>query len=176
MARPKKSESVVDEVLNEETTFSEPVVEKKKLSDEIVVKKVEPKTRSKSMSPELRRFIEEETKTVKGRFKNYETPGGKVRIMVRKYPDIEMFDKWMTDGEMYEIPLYVARHLNGVDVTAKAIGGKVGTCSYPVHGFKSTDGNLSPSMIGDGGIPVPIIGVAKRVRRYGFESLEFDTE
>ncbi len=170
MARPKKSETVLDEAVEQETPAVEPVVEKKKLVDEIVVSK----PKGKSLSPELKKFIEEETKTVKGRFKNYETPGGRTRIMVKKYPGVEMFDKWMEDGQMYEIPLYVARHLNGVDITAKSIGGKVGTCSYPVHGFKSTDGNLNPSMLGDGGIPVPIVGVAKRVRRYGFESLEFD--
>lgn len=129
----------------------------------------------------LKGFIEEERKKVKGRFRCFESPGSRQRIMVKKYKELPLFDMWMTDGEVYEIPLFVARHLNGVDVTAGGIDGKLGTCSYPVHGFKWNSGDPMPtSALGTGpdgqsGIPVPIIGINKRVRRYGFESLEFDT-
>lgn len=127
----------------------------------------------------LNDFIKEETKLVKGIFKCFETPGSTQKIVVRKYPGIQPFEKEMTDGGTYEIPLYVARHLNGVDVTAGAMGDAnkknpmIGTCSFPIHGFKWKDNTPPPSQLGDQGIPVPIIGVQKRFQRYGFQSLEF---
>ena len=127
----------------------------------------------------LQKLISEETKTVKGRFRNYDNPGSAARIQVRKYPGIQMFDKWMFDEGTYEIPLYVARHLNGVDVVATALNGKTHTCSYPVHGFKSNDGNFpigEESYCQDGPTVVPKQSVVKRVRRYGFESMEFNIE
>jgi hypothetical protein len=148
-------------------------------SEEIPVSILIPKSRKELAKEALNKFIEEETKLVKGRFRCFETPGASQKIQVLKYPGIPMFSKVMMDGEMYEIPLYVARFLNGIDVTATAIGGKVNTCSYPIHGFKSIGNELPASYEGsgpngEGGIPVPMIGVVKRVRRYGFESLEFD--
>jgi hypothetical protein len=57
---------------------------------------------------------------------------------------------------------------------------QIGTCSYAIHGFKYSGDMLPPSALGMGaggeqGIPVPIIGVTKRVKRYGFQSLEFES-
>lgn len=125
----------------------------------------------------IRKFIEEETRTVKGIFQFFESPGGSTKIVVSKYPGVPRFEKVMTDGCEYEVPLYVARHLNGIDVTASALNGKIGTCSYPVHGFAMSDGNLKPSSLGEApgfsGVPVPIVTIQKRVRRFGFQSLEF---
>ncbi len=130
-----------------------------------------------------RELIKEETRLVKGIFQCFETPGSSTKIVVRKYPErlgVPMFEKVMTDGETYEIPLYVARHLNGIDVSSGALGNpntrniNLGTCSYAVHGFKYQNGmapQVNPGQ--DAGIPVPIVGVAKRVRRFGFQSLEF---
>jgi hypothetical protein len=140
----------------------------------------EDSTSKRPLNPKLEKFIEEEKKLVKGRFRSFQNPGETMRIQVRKYPAVPMFDKSMTDGEAYEVPLYVARHLNGIDATAEAINGKLGTCSYPVHGFKWDPSKPLPSSTmgngpdGQGGIPVPLVGVAKRIRRFGFESLEFD--
>lgn len=132
------------------------------------------KTDKEASKETLNKFIEEETKIVKGIFQCFESPGATQRIVVKKYPGIPMFEKTMTDGQIYEIPLYVARHLNGIDVTAKGLDGKLNTCSYPVHAFKWGAEEVAPkSQIGSGGIPVPIVGVSKRVKRYGFQSLEF---
>lgn len=128
----------------------------------------------------LEKFEKEESKLVKGRFRCFETPGATIRIQQKKYKNLPFFDKYMMDGEIYEVPLWVARWLNGVDITATAIDGKIGSCSYPVHGFKWNPGTAMPTSSmgagpnGEGGIPVPIVGVAKRTRRYGFESLDFD--
>lgn len=128
------------------------------------------------LNPELKKFMEEESKMVTGRFKNYESPGGTLPFCAGKYPGQPLFKKTFLDGEVYEVPLWVARHLNGVDKTAKALNGRIGSCSYPIHGFKWDANKPAPqNQEGGGGVPVPIVGVSKRKQRYGFESLEFDT-
>lgn len=109
----------------------------------------------------LEGFMKEETRMVKGVFQNFECPGGTAPIFVKKYPGIAPFNMTMADGQEYEVPLYVARFLNGIDATAESINGKLGTCSYPVHShIMDKDGN-------------PTISLEKRKRRYGFQSLEF---
>ena len=136
-------------------------------------------TRTSSNSDKLQSFIEEETKTVKGRFRCFDNPGSSVRIQVRKYKGVPMFDKTMIDEGTYDIPLYVARHLNGIDATATHINGKINSCSYPIHGFKSENNNLPASYetLGPTGPTLaPVDNIVKRVRRYGFESLEFSVE
>lgn len=131
----------------------------------------------------LDEFIKEETKIVKGIFQCFESPGASLEIYVKKYPGIAPFRKTMTDGLIYEVPLYVARHLNGTDVTAGALGdastknSSIGSCSYPIHGFIWKPGEQAPNNLnGDAGIPVPIVGITKRIKRFGFQSLEFASE
>ncbi len=129
------------------------------------------------ISTELKKFIEQESKFVKGRFKNYESPGGNLPFTAGKYPGQPLFSENFVDGEEYKVPLWVARHLNGIDVTAKALNGKIGSCSYPIHGFKWDAGKPAPeSGMGQGGVPVASTTIAKRTQRYGFESLEFNIE
>ena len=83
----------------------------------------------------------------------------------------------MVDNEMYEVPLYVARHLNGIDASAGGGTTKINTCSWPTHGFKwDSDKAMPASREGDAGIPVPLIGISKWNRRFGFESTVFDPE
>ena len=131
------------------------------------------KSRKDLAKDKLKKFMDEESKLVKGRFRCYETPGDKRKIIVKKYPDMPVFEKEMIDGELYEIPLYVARHLNGVDVTADSVGGKIYTCSYPIHGFKWENNSPPPCTADTSGSIVPVSGIVKRTRRYGFESMEF---
>ncbi len=108
----------------------------------------------------LERYMKEELKMVKGIFKFFECPGMGAKITVKKYPG-HMFAQEMQDGQEYEVPLYVARFLNGIDVTAEAIGGKLGTCSYEVHGYLMDKNGM------------PIVNKEKRKSRFGFQSLEF---
>jgi len=173
MARPKKTDPIVEDTVNQEEEVKPAVKETKKLSEVIELKP----SSGKVKNSKLQKFIDEETVLVKGRFKMYESPGASVKIIVKKYPGIPQFEKLMYDGEMYEIPLYVARHLNGIDITAGAVGGKIGTCSYAIHGFQTPEkGGVMPCHLNEAGVPIPVVGVAKRVRRYGFESLQFDVE
>lgn len=85
---------------------------------------------------------------VKGMFKFYEVPGGQLSFVFRKYKEdpIERFDLW--DGQVYTLPLGVAKHLNT-------------SGWYPVHAH----------MVDDSGRPMMRIG--QKVHRYGFQSLEF---
>jgi hypothetical protein len=171
MSRPKKN------VLEEEPEQKVSTEENSGTSgtkEELII--VAPPSQKQLSKEKLNKFIAEETKLVKGRFKCYEHPGGDVKIIVRKYPGIQPFDKVMIDNEIYEIPLYVARHLNGLDVTSGSGNPRINTCAWPTHGYKwaGKDGEGKGRQDGDG-IAVPILGVAKWNRRYGFESLEFDT-
>ena len=133
----------------------------------------------------LHDLIQEETRLVRGVFICYETPGLTQVISVRKYPGIPPFSMPMTDGCTYEVPLYVARFLNGIDISAGAAteGGRknaeIGTCSYGVHGFKWDKNSAMPAQGQESFVPqvgssvVPVHAITKRVRRYGFNSTEF---
>ncbi len=123
-----------------------------------------------------------ELKLVKGRFRLYEQgrQGGSEKVTWRKYPPeiCPIFQKTMQDGEVYEIPLYAARFINGFDSCAKELNGNIHSCAYAKHGFKmSNPDNLIPSTDGmtesGGGIPVPVAGISSYEKRMGFESLEF---
>jgi len=108
----------------------------------------------------LEGYMKEELPLVKGVFQFIENAGMAAKVTVRKYPG-HIFEKEMTDGQEYEIPLYVARFLNGIDVTAEAINGKLGTCSYPI----------SSHIMDKNG--TPIVSQFKRKKRFGFQSMEF---
>jgi gamma-glutamylcyclotransferase (GGCT)/AIG2-like uncharacterized protein YtfP len=141
------------------------------------VKATNPFTKKELAKEKLNKLIEEETKLVKGRFRNYEAPGGNLRVQIRKYPGIPPFDKVMVDNEMYEVPLYVARHLNGIDASAGGGTTKTNTCAWPTHNFQWDRNKPMPaSREDDMGVPVPILGVSKWTRRFGFESTIFDPE
>lgn len=88
---------------------------------------------------------------VRGIFNFYETPGGTVTFPFKKYKGDPVEVYTMTDGEIYTIPLMVAKHLNT-------------TCKYPVHAFHQNESG-TPSMV-----------VGKKRSRMGFQSLEFIDE
>jgi len=95
------------------------------------------------------RMWKEESRLVKGVFRCREPEGGNVRFAFRKY-------KWdttqwytMFDGEVYEVPLAVARHLNK-------------NCNYPVHSH----------ILGPDGNPM-VDRAGKQKSRMNFESTEF---
>lgn len=127
----------------------------------------------------IKQLIEEETKLVRGTFICFETPGASATITVRKYPGVPVFTKTMKDGETYEVPLYVARFLNGTDVSVGAVDNPnkgsqlVGTCQYVVHGWKMDHSEDFKPGYSTGDTVVPTVGITKRVKRYGFNSIEF---
>ena len=90
----------------------------------------------------------EESKLVKGVFRCHEPRGGSVKFYFKKYKWDPVKEYTLVDGEQYEIPLAVARHLNQ-------------NCSYQRHSHV-LDKNGNPS-----------VDRNKMVSRMNFESLEF---
>lgn len=160
----KKDENVTLQTPKEETS---PSIAIEQSSEPLTAKQINDR--------KIQKFAEEESKLVRGVFRNYETPSGSLRVQIRKYPNIPPFDMTMEDGREYEVPLYVARHLNGIDVVAGKLDGKIGSCSYAVHGYTWNEAApvMSGSMSSMASAPVPIVGITSRVRRFGFESMQF---
>ena len=94
---------------------------------------------------------DKDREVVKGIFHFYEVPGGILEFNFKKYKGdpIEFYS--LKDGQIYSLPLGVAKHLN--------TSGK-----YPEHEFiPGPDGKQSASTI----------RIGRMVSRFGFESLEF---
>lgn len=85
---------------------------------------------------------------VKGIFKYYEVPGGSVSFPFKAYKEDPVETYHLVDGEVYTLPLGVAKHL-------------ANNCWYPVH--KHT--------LDEKGKRVTTVG--RKVHRMGFHSLEF---
>lgn len=96
----------------------------------------------------LRYQRDKDREMVKGIFRFYEVPGGSLSFVFRKYKEdpVERFD--FIDGMTYSIPLGVAKHLNT-------------NGAYPVHAYQQDESGRPHMLIG------------KKVRRFGFQSLEF---
>ena len=97
---------------------------------------------------------------VTGIFHFYEVPGGGISFNFREFKgdDVQRYD--MTDGETYTIPLGVARHLN-----------KNGW--YPEYGYFQAEGPANGLRLAHQPADSRILRFAKKIRRYGFQSLEF---
>ena len=89
-----------------------------------------------------------ESKLVRGQFRFDEVPGGVMKdVPFRKYPGDPILRKTFVDGEIYEIPLWMAKHLND--------------CSYPIHAHKQNkDGR-------------PSINIGRKVQRCSFRAVGF---
>jgi hypothetical protein len=91
---------------------------------------------------------------VRGIFRFHEVPGGSMNVVFRKYKDDEIWQMPMKDGEVYSIPLMVAKHLNK-------------NCWYPIHEYDQDEMGRHNNQY----------RIEKKVRRCSFQSLEFiDTE
>lgn len=91
----------------------------------------------------------EESKLVKGIFRCHEPRGGSVTFSFRKYKWDAVKTYTMVDGEEYEIPLSVARHLNN-------------NCNYFEH----------THILDSHGKPI-VDRVGKKVSRMNFDSKDF---
>lgn len=97
---------------------------------------------------------------VKGIFKFYEVPGGSMSFVIREFKEdkTERYD--MVDGEVYNIPLGVARHLN-----------KNGW--YPLYNFVPGENSVQTGAAVVGFAGNNIQKITQKVRRFAFNSLEF---
>lgn len=101
-----------------------------------------------SLHQKLAKQQEKDREPVKGIFRFHEVPGGKMGFSYKAYKGdkVERYD--LVDGQIYTIPLGVAKHLNK-------------NVYYPIHAHT----------VDDNGVPVARIG--QKVRRCSFQSLEF---
>ena len=100
------------------------------------------------MAKKLQIERDKDREMVKGVFKYYEVPGGVVEFCFKKYEQDPLEKFTMYDGQVYTIPLGVAKHLNN-------------NTWYPVHEYgRNEDGS-------------PLQRIGQKVRRMAFQSLEF---
>jgi hypothetical protein len=111
------------------------------------------KTRNlRKISPEeMKKMREKDHKMVKGIFRCYEPQGGSFTFNFLKYKGDEVLKYTMSDGEIYTVPLMIAKHLNQ-------------NCWWPRHSHV-LDSNGNPS-----------VEVGKKIKRCSFESLEFQDD
>lgn len=122
----------------------------------MAVKEVK-QNREESKRPSLSYQRDKMREKVTGIFHFYEVPGGGISFNFREFKgdDIQRYD--LVDGETYTIPLGVAKHLN-----------KNG--AYPEYGYFQAEGGFKQSST-----PADsrVMRIAKKIRRFGFQSLEF---
>ena len=97
---------------------------------------------------QLKSMRDKDRTMVRGKFIFHEVPGGQLGFMFRKYKadPLEKFE--LKDGEVYTVPLGVAKHLNT-------------NCSYPSYNYKNDESGR------------PVVTIAEKIRRCSFQSLEF---
>ena len=76
---------------------------------------------TRKISPdEMRKMRDKDNKVVKGIFRCYEPRGGSFSFAFKKYKGDKVLKYTMQDGQTYDVPLMVAKHLNQ-------------NCCYAVH-------------------------------------------
>lgn len=96
----------------------------------------------------LKYLRDKDREKVKGVFRFYECPGAVLSFPFKKWKEDPVEVYHLKDGQTYELPLGVAKHLNN-------------NGWYPVHVHRIDDfGNAHPM-------------VGRKVKRFGFDSLEF---
>jgi len=105
----------------------------------------------RDIKAELLALREKDRKPVRGMFKFYECQGGLLEFSFRKYAQDQVERYNLVDGQIYTLPLGVAKHLNQ-------------NGWYPVYAHVPGE-NFAQT-----------VRVEKKVRRFGFQSLEFTDE
>lgn len=98
--------------------------------------------------PNYKYMRDKDREMVRGIFRFHEVPGGLLSFVFKAYKEdpVEKFELY--DGQVYTLPLGVAKHLNK-------------NCWYPIHGYMMDENNK------------PTMKVNEKVRRCSFQSLEF---
>ena len=110
-----------------------------------------PRSPRQILNDRIEQQRKEESRIVKGRFQCFEPVGGTVTFSFKKYKNDPVASYTMKDGEVYEVPLAVARHLNA-------------NCKYPVNQLAvNSDGSQRTD-------------IGKWVPRMSFTPLEFDVD
>ncbi len=108
----------------------------------------ERETRNEENRKNLMSMCERDREMVRGIFKFYECEGGEISFPFKAYKWDDIQSYTLRDGEIYTIPLGVAKHLNN-------------NGWYPIHKYA----------LNEAGVPLSCIGEKKR--RFGFHPLDF---
>lgn len=109
-----------------------------------------PKAKGITSTKKFKDEQERDKQPVRGIFRFHEVPGGTMMFPYKKYKGEPVQKFTLKDGEVYSIPLGVAKHLNK-------------NCWYPVHDYQVDDFGKFTNQY----------RVNKKVRRCSFQSLEF---
>lgn len=109
--------------------------------------------------PNLEAMRLRDRKLVRGRFNFHDCPGGMLKFTTHFYKGNPPEDWTMVDGQIYSIPLEVARHLNK-------------NVAYPEHEYLPGYEKVLGAVPADGGNNIPM-RIKRMVRRTSFESLDF---
>lgn len=100
------------------------------------------------LDPVVKEMRDRDRKPVRGKFIFHEVPNGKMEFVFRAYKGDPVEKYSMIDGEIYTVPLGVAKHLNS-------------NCWYPAYDYK------------DDAQGRPTCKMSQKIRRCSFQSLEF---
>lgn len=122
-----------------------------------MAKNITPVEQKKEVAKNLKYQRDKDREMVKGIFRYHECPGGAFEFVYKQYKqdDVERF--LMVDGQVYTIPLGVAKHLNN-------------NVWYPQYDYVSSEGMFSAQGVAGSN---RLMKVTKKVRRVSFQSLEF---
>ena len=98
--------------------------------------------------PNFKYLRDKDREMVRGKFIFHEVPGGVMEFVFKKWREDPVEKFALHDGEIYTLPLGVAKHLNQ-------------NCWYPVHQYFSQEGGNH------------VMKVGQKIRRCSFQSLEF---
>lgn len=107
-----------------------------------------PVDKSKLKKLDLKSMRDRDNEPVRGIFRFYECEGGTMSFVFKKYKEDELESYTLVDGAIYTLPLRVAKHLNQ-------------NGWYPEYHY-------APDIDGK-----PLAKIKHKIRRFGFQSLEF---
>lgn len=118
---------------------------------------IKQQTTDKTKKLNLRYQRDKDREKVRGIFHFYEVPGGMMSFVYKAYKEDEVERYDLVDGQVYTLPLGVAKHLNN-------------DCWYPIYNYikgeEGTQGAFN-HMTGH------VMRMTKKIHRCGFQSLEF---
>lgn len=143
-------------------------MKKPEIQSGVVSKQLNPQkiTRDEAQA-QIRRMRDRDAELVTGIFKNLENPAtaggrGAVLFSYKAYPGDEYVQYELLDGERYQLPRGVARHLNN-------------NCWYREYQHCQNDLGLQGVRQGaaDGRLKTGGMQMSRKVHRYAFHSLEY---
>ncbi len=114
----------------------------------------------KDLKQNLKHKRDKNREMVRGVFKYFEVPGGEMGFTFREFKEDPIENYVMVDGEVYLIPLGVAKHLNT-------------NCWYPSYEYLPGEKGVQGVTAKVRGFAGHVQKLTKKIHRCGFSSLEF---